>query len=184
LLRICAALFQFSRIYFPRRGRSNTIATKVSMCTIRLLQEPFLSSCLTSFALRLSTLPRYEVLDGSLVEPSVVGHALEGLLTSIESTLSRIHPAILLVCRVWYNATRRKFKGSELPAVGGIFFLRFMCPVITILTTSEQADLTYQSDFIKHKQLIQLAAKILLGICNQISAFKEVPLFSISPRNS
>ncbi len=112
------------------------------------------------------------------MEPSLVGHALDGLLTSIESSLPQVRPAILLVCRVWYNATKKNFSGSELAAVGGIFFLRFLCPVITILATSEQSDQAYQSSFIKHKQLIQLAAKILLGICNQISNFKEVRAFS------
>jgi hypothetical protein len=149
------------------------------MCTIRLLQEPFLSSCLSHFDKNLlSQLPSYEVLEGSSLEPSLVGHALDGLLTSIESSLAQLHAAILLVCRVWYNATKKKFSGSELAAVGGIFFLRFLCPVITILATSEQSDQTYQSSFIKHKHLIQLVAKILLGICNQISNFKEVRLFT------
>jgi hypothetical protein len=152
------------------------------MCTIRFLQEPFLSSCLTSFALRLSKMPRYSLQieqgsEASFIEPSVAGHALEGLLASIETTLSRMHPAIVLVCRVWYNATKKKFPGSELAAVGGIFFLRFMCPVITILAASDQTDVAYQNSFIKHRQLIQLVAKILLGICNQISSFKEVRLF-------
>ena len=155
-------------------GRSNTIATKVSMCTIRLLQEPFLSTFLSNYASRLSAMPHYEVLEGSLIEPSVVGHAIDGLLTSIESMLSRLHPGILLVCRVWYNAVKKKFPGSELAAVGGIFFLRFICPVITILASSDKTDLPSKSEFIKHKSLIQLAAKILLGICNQISSFKEV----------
>jgi hypothetical protein len=155
-------------------GRSNTIATKVSMCTIRLLQEPFLSSFLTNYALCLSNLPHYDVLEGSLAEPSVVGLALDGLLTSIERTLSRLHPGVLLVCRVWYNVVKKRFPGNELAAVGGVFFLRFICPVITILASSEQSDLPSHSDYIKHKPLIQLAAKILLGICNQISSFKEV----------
>ncbi len=127
-------------------------------------------------------MPRYSLLveqgsEASFIESSVAGHALDGLLASIETTLSRMHPAIVLVCRVWYNATKKKFPGSELAAVGGIFFLRFMCPVITILAASDQTDAAYQNSFIKHKQLIQLVAKILLGICNQISSFKEVCLF-------
>ena len=156
------------------------------MCTIRLLQEPFLSGFLTNYALCLSNLSAYEVLEGYLVEPSVVGLAMDGLLSSIERTLSRLHPGILLVCRVWYNAVKKRFPGSELAAVGGIFFLRFICPVVTILASSEQSDLPCHSDYVKHKQLIQLAAKILLGICNQISSFKEVcslaqPLSAISP---
>jgi hypothetical protein len=164
----------FQRAHVCCSGRSNTIATKVSLCTIRLLQEPFLSNFLTCYAVCLSKLPPYEVFDGSLVDPSIVGSALDGLLISIESTLQNIHPGILLVCRVWYNVVKTKFSGSELSAVGGIFFLRFICPVITILATSDHSNLSCHSDYIKHKSLIQLAAKILLGICNQISNFKEV----------
>ncbi len=133
-----------------------------------------MSNFLTCYAVCLSKLPPYEVFDGSLVDPSIVGSALDGLLISIESTLQNIHPGILLVCRVWYNVVKAKFSGSELSAVGGIFFLRFICPVITILATSEQSNLSCQSDYIKHKPLVQLVAKIVLGICNQISNFKEV----------
>jgi hypothetical protein len=144
------------------------------MCTIRLLQEPFLSSFLTSFALCLSSLPLYDVLEGSLVDTSIVGLAIDGMLTSIERTLSRLHAGVLLVCRVWYNAVKKRFPGSELAAVGGVFFLRFICPVITILASSERSDLPSHGDYVKHKSLIQLAAKIILGICNQISSFKEV----------
>jgi hypothetical protein len=59
------------------------------MCTIRLLQEPFLSSFLGKYAHHLASMPHYEFLEGSLVEPSIVGLAIDGLLTSIESVLSR-----------------------------------------------------------------------------------------------
>jgi hypothetical protein len=144
------------------------------MFTIRFLQEPFLSSFLSDFTLCISKIPRYEVVEGSFIEPAVVRQALNGLLSSIESRISLVHQGVLLVCRVWYNVVKKKFSGSELPAVGGIFFLRFLCPVVTILATSEHSDLPSHSDFIRHRPLIQLAAKILLGICNQICTFKEV----------
>jgi hypothetical protein len=144
------------------------------MCTIRLLQQPFLSNCLTDFARRLSKLPDYDIVEASLLDPSIVEHALDDLLTSIETALPRIHAGIPLVCRIWHNAVKKKFSGSELAAVGGIFFLRFMCPVLSTAATSQQSDLPSHSDYVKHKQLVLLAAKIVLGICNQITVFKEV----------
>lgn len=153
------------------------------MFTIRLLQQPFLSNFLTDFARCLSKLPEYDVVEGSAVEPSIVEQALDGILASIEGALPRIHAGIPLVCRIWHNAVKKKFSGSELAAVGAIFFLRFMCPMLSTIVTSQQSDLPSQSDFIKHKQLVLLAAKIVLGICNEITVFKEVGFSILFPKH-
>ena len=157
--------------------RRNSLASKLTTACLHLYGSSYLRRTLKPIIDKMLETPNmsYEI-NPQMLEPGqnmgenrhTLRHLTENIFASILSTLPQIPTAINLTCYGIARATHRRFPEATHAAVGGIIFLRFLCPALV-----SPASHNIVTEPLPPRVLrgLVLASKILQSVANSGSKF-------------